>query len=392
MPRKRNPVPSYLHHRPTGQAYVRIGKKFTYLGPYGSAESKAKYTQIVGRLEVVAEVETVPTLPLSQVGETITDLAAAFCDAHLGGYSQSERDYYRSAIELLLAVAGSRTAAEFGPRALAEVRERMVAKRWTREHVNAQVRRVRRVFRWAESVELAPAGKWHQLRTLEGLKAGKTTAPDQRKNRGVADEVVERTIPFLSPTVGAMVRFQRLTGCRPQDVCRLNVREIDRSRPVWVFRPQAHKTAWRGQDHTVYIGPRAQAVILPLILGREEEPAVFSPRSAWDERRQAGKKGGRTNYRPKGPPITVGLRFTTATYGRAVERAIARVNEQAARPEDLIPEWRPNDLRHATATEVRQKFGLEAAQKLLDHRHASTTEGYAKLIDETAERVAMENG
>lgn len=391
MPRKKNPVPSYLHHKATNRAYIKVGKVFTYLGVYGSAESKERYARLVG----LAQPEPPPAAPmvdLGAVGQTVKDVSAAFLDRHMNGYSQSERRYYLAAVQVLIDVAGLLTVHTFGPRALAEVRGVMVGRGWTREHVNAQVRRVRKVFRWAESVELAPAGKWFQLKTLEGLARGKTTAKDQRRKEGVPDWAVDRTIPHLSATVAAMVRFQRLTGCRPQDVCGLRWADIDRSRDVWVFRPSAHKTAHRGHSREVYIGPQAQAVILPLVAGREEATAVFSPRVAWGERRQAKKAGGRKGYTSKGPPLAVREVYDTMSYLRAVERGIARANAGVEKPEDRVPEWRPNALRHAAGTEMRQKHGLEVAQKLLGHRHASTTEIYAKLVDETAERAARADG
>lgn len=57
MPRKRNPVPSYLRHKPSGQAYVALttpegGKRFVYLGVYGSDESRREYTRVVAELGV----------------------------------------------------------------------------------------------------------------------------------------------------------------------------------------------------------------------------------------------------------------------------------------------------------------------------------------------------
>src|SRR5439155_564319 len=39
--------------------------------------------------------------------------------------------------------------------------------------------------------------------------------------------------------------------------------------------------------------------------------------------------------------------------------------------------WQPNQLRHTYATEVRRTYGLEAAQVLLGHSKADTTETYA---------------
>ena len=59
MPRQKNPVPSYLKHRPTGQAFVKIDGKFHYLGAYGSPESRTAYGNLVGRtlrgLDPIAE-------------------------------------------------------------------------------------------------------------------------------------------------------------------------------------------------------------------------------------------------------------------------------------------------------------------------------------------------
>jgi hypothetical protein len=42
-------IPDYLLHRPSGQARVRINGRDHYLGLYDSAESKAKYQELVKR-------------------------------------------------------------------------------------------------------------------------------------------------------------------------------------------------------------------------------------------------------------------------------------------------------------------------------------------------------
>ncbi len=41
-------VPKYSHHKPTGQAYVRLNGKFLYLGKYGSDESHRRYEATIG--------------------------------------------------------------------------------------------------------------------------------------------------------------------------------------------------------------------------------------------------------------------------------------------------------------------------------------------------------
>ena len=46
MPKKRKP--SYLRHKPTGQARVRIDGRDHYLGAYGSPESYERYEDLIG--------------------------------------------------------------------------------------------------------------------------------------------------------------------------------------------------------------------------------------------------------------------------------------------------------------------------------------------------------
>ena len=43
-----------------------------------------------------------------------------------------------------------------------------------------------------------------------------------------------------------------------------------------------------------------------------------------------------------------------------------------------VPRWTPGRLRHNAGTQVRSKFGAEAAQLVLGHQNLSTTEIYAE--------------
>ena len=47
-------LPKYSLHAPTGQAYVRIGGKFHYLGEYDSEDSRKRYDEVVGKLSPIA--------------------------------------------------------------------------------------------------------------------------------------------------------------------------------------------------------------------------------------------------------------------------------------------------------------------------------------------------
>ena len=57
-----------------------------------------------------------------------------------------------------------------------------------------------------------------------------------------------------------------------------------------------------------------------------------------------------------------------------------------------IKPWTPLQVRHAKATEVRHKFGLEGAQVTLGHSKADVTQTYAERDLELAKRIAKEIG
>ena len=50
MARKPNVFPSYLHHKSSGQARVRIDGHDYLLGPYGSEESRIRYGELIAKL------------------------------------------------------------------------------------------------------------------------------------------------------------------------------------------------------------------------------------------------------------------------------------------------------------------------------------------------------
>jgi site-specific recombinase XerC len=54
--------------------------------------------------------------------------------------------------------------------------------------------------------------------------------------------------------------------------------------------------------------------------------------------------------------------------------------------------WAPNQLRHAAATEVRAKFGLEGSQVTLGHASADVTQIYAERDLQKAVEIARKVG
>lgn len=126
-------------------------------------------------------------------------------------------------------------------------------------------------------------------------------------------------------------------------------------------------------------------ILLEFMLDRPTDAYLFSPRDAERERRDKCKTHRRTNRKPN-PVKTerkLGEHYTAASYRRAVERACGKAG---------VPVWTPHRLRHNAATEIRQEFGLEAAQVMLGHSRADVTQIYAERDSELALKVAGERG
>jgi integrase len=57
-----------------------------------------------------------------------------------------------------------------------------------------------------------------------------------------------------------------------------------------------------------------------------------------------------------------------------------------------IPRWSPNQLRHSAGTELRKRYGLEAAQVVLGHSKADVTQIYAERDLDKAAAIVREVG
>jgi hypothetical protein len=87
------------------------------------------------------------------------------------------------------------------------------------------------------------------------------------------------------------------------------------------------------------------------------------------------------------------------SYNHAIARGVERANRELARTAAAegktftpIPGWTANRLRHARATAVRARHGLEAAQVVLGHARADATQLYAERNLSLAVKVAAEDG
>jgi len=427
MPRLTHQVPKYRKHRASGQAIVTIAGKDHYLGPHGTKASHALYDRLVAEY-LSAGRQVIEPAKASSV--TVVEVLAAFwrhCKLYYvkDGKPTHERAAFKRIICDVRKLYGSVPAADFGPRSLKAIRQIWLTRKQSRRTINQSARRLVGIYRWAASEEMIPVAIPQALATVAGLKRGRTEAHDPPPVTPVDIWVVERTIPHLPEIIRDMVRIQLLTGMRPGEICKLRPADVNRAEDVWEYRPTSHKTEHHGRSRVVFIGPEAQAVLKPYLL-RDAIAACFSPTesvAAFQQAKHAARKtalscGNRpgTNRKasPKKKPQS---QYDPSSYRRAIHRACdeafppteplqKRADETTKEFLDRLNEseklalvkwqsnqrWSPNQLRHSAATEIRRKFGLEAAQVILGHAAADITQVYAERDAEKAREVVRQIG
>jgi integrase len=446
MPTPGSKPPAYRLHckkhavtHPPGRAIVKLRGKVHYLGQYGSRESWAEYHRLIA--VYLAEQNEPPRLPAEEF--TITNLVAAWRRHAVIHYSKDgqqtgEVGNFDEACKPLVFKFRELLASDFGPLKLQEVRELMV-NGWTNENgkviaglsrgvVNSRTNRIRRIFKWAISQELCPASVLEALKSVAPLLEGRSNAREMPPVLPVRDCDVEATLPFLPEVVADMVRFQRLTACRPGEVRSLRGIDIDRSSDPWAYRPRRHKTQHFGRERLILIGPRAQQILLPYLSPqtaqqpllpylageaaddsfkmRDPEAYCFTPAESERKRKARMRSHRKTRVQPSQenrakdcPKAKLKAGYGKNSYANAIRRACDLADEAAhvedpsvPREQRIIPRWAPNQLRHAAATEIRKRFGLEASQVVLGHSSADVTQIYAETDRARAVEIIRQIG
>ena len=427
MPWPSNHVPKYRKHRASGQAIVNIAGQDHYLGPHGTKASHALYDRLVA--EYLSAGRQVIE-PAKATTITVVEVLAAFwkhCKVYYvkDGKPTHERAAFKRIIRDVRKLYGTVPAAEFGPRSLKAVRQTWLDRNQSRRTINQNARRLVGIFRWSASEEMIPVAIPQALGTVSGLKKGRTEAYDPPPIMPVDISVVERTIPHLPEIIRDMVRIQLLTGMRPGEICKLRPADVNRTEDVWEYRPQSHKTEHHGRSRVVFIGPESQAVLKPYLL-RDSLAPCFSPAESIAAFLQAKHETRKTSLscgnrpgtnRQSNPKKRPSSQYDPGSYRRAIHRAcddafpppgalrkladetekafIERLTDQqkaALVKWQSDQRWSPNQLRHTAATEIRKKFGLEAAQVILGHAAADITQVYAERDADKAREVVRQMG
>ena len=131
------------------------------LGPWGTDESHEKYARVLAAWESAGRrLPDSDRQTVSADALTITMLCHRYWAEVVPSYAPREQLNMKLVIRLLRELYGSLPAESLGPCELRLVRDAMISRDpnavrphrgWARGHINGQVGRIRRIFRWAAS-------------------------------------------------------------------------------------------------------------------------------------------------------------------------------------------------------------------------------------------------
>ncbi len=387
MGRKKDDLPTIC--RSGSSAVIHLNYQKFSLGPYGSQQAFENYHRIIAEWLASGKSKSYGRRDKLLTVKQLCDEYVEHCKEYYGTGNNSEVYRVGRVIKTLVKLYGSKPAQEFGVVQFKAVRQSLVIDGLARRNTNAMMKRLVRIFKWLANEGRLDASVPQALAMIPGLQRGRTVAREPPPVLPVDDKTVEATLPHLTQVVADMVRFHRLTGCRPAEVCMITPGDVDRSGEVWTYRPSHHKTEYLGKDRIIPVGPKAQEVLLPYLL-RPAECFCFSPKESEQQRLEAlharrstplfcGNRPGTNRKRRRDIVKQAGSSYDPRSYRKAIYYACVKGG---------IKPWAPNRLRHAAATEIRKKFGLEAAQVVLGHSQANITQIYAERDQELACRVA----
>jgi len=320
------------------------------------------------------------------------------------GIPTGEYNHIRYSLNPLIDCFATLAIDEFGPLKLEYVRQHMIDLDWSRGVVNQRIGRIKRMFKWATSKQVISPMVYQGLLTVDGLKRGRCTARETGFVKPVDEKYVYAVLPYTTPVVAAMIELQLLTGMRPGELVIMRPCDINRTGEIWRYYPEKHKNQYRRIERIVSIGPRGQQILRPFLL-RGQQEYCFSAIESEQYRRDkltenrktplsCGNRVG-TNRKEK-PQRRPGKRYDSASYGKAVRKAImtARraIKKRGGDPDKEMPKWTPYQMRHTAATKVRKYFGYESAGAALGHTNMSATAIYAERNQDLADEAARKLG
>jgi integrase len=372
--------PRYCRHKARNLAYVRISDEQIYLGPWNSPESRERYDELIIQWRRDHDVTGQLSLTLGQLCILFTKHADDYY-RRPDGTPTGEANNIRGALKHVCMMYRAVPVCEFGPMKLKAVRQRMIDRGVVRTNINRHIARVKQMVKWGVENEMIQAGVHMALSTVRGLRPGRSAAVESEPVMPVPQGDIDAALPYMTPTVQAMVRLQLLTGMRPSEARAMCCKDIDQTGTVWVYTPQEHKTRHWGKRRLVLIGPRGQ-LVLRQYLTNDPELFVFRP--------AVGRSEYITQHCREGAAVVVrnadgdNKPYTHCGYDSSIRRACKRAG---------VTPWSPGRLRHNAGTNIRKEIGdVDAARVILGHSDTTVTTIYAMRDLARAKEVMLQIG
>ena len=413
-PRKKicNGIPYVVVTLPDGSGK----RKDKVLGRWDSPRAETEYSRLIQEWETNGR-----RLNEAKVGGsdlTINELLDRFWEhveryyRHPDGSPTSEVDNHKLSLRPLRFHYEHTLAREFGPLALKAVRKAMVTG-YEHPEYGPQDALARRGQPTSVASSGCSNGPWRTNSSAIGVPGSKRSRRESRPLRRQGDEarqpvaepIIEAVLPHVLLPVRAMLEVQLLTGMRPGEV--VVMRRATSTRPArsGTTASPATRTAWRGHERIVALGPKAQAVIRPF-LKPSGDAFLFSPRDAIEALRKEKRENRKTKVQPsqadrkkKSPKKGPGDRYSVRSYSQAVAKGCMKADAAAHEEDDtlaaetvIVPQFHPHQIRHTTANRLRREFGLDTARVVLGHKSAQITEVYAALDNSKAAEVMAKLG
>jgi integrase len=401
MPRTPNVLPTYRQHASSGQAVCTVrladgSRKDLYLGVYDSPAAKSEYHRVVALVATNGGIYPTGSLELT-ISEALVKYGRHIESHYIGpdGKPTGTGDDIKVTLGYLKRIFGPTLLADFGPPQLKAIRQAMVDDGRVREQVNKRTSQVRQFFRWCVEEQLVAPTVLLGLQAVRALDCGRSGVKEGQPRQPADPVAVEKSLPFMSPAVRAVVQLLRLTGARPSEILLMTPGELDRTGDIWVLKPRYHKTSWRGKSRTLFLGPESQVVLLPWLDGVEPDQYVFRPRQSERLRnllrseKRLAKRWPSHIARNEAKRVVRRKRAPSECYDRqSLGRAIRRACKRAG-----VTPFCPYALRHLRAVELREKYGLETVRAVLGHSYKAMADHYSKAADAAlASRAALGSG
>ena len=362
-------------------AVVYVNSQKLRLGKWDKKADRPTESALKAYARFVAEWIVSPTtagLNRQDGGVTVNVLTTAFLEEKKATALKSDYRSYQIALHAILQLYDDVPADSFSPKCLKAVRSLFVERGYSRGYCNKLTSLIKTVFRWGVSEELVTESTYNALRCVTALEVGRTAAPERKRRTAVSDEDVDATLEYLTPTVAAMVRLQRITAMRPSEICRMTPGQIDRSSDLWLYRPHKHKGTWRNHDRIIHLGIVEQKILTPYITGKKDDAAVFSPITSTAEYLKQKSALRKTKVPPSQQKRhEVALKrerkkkpqefWTPDAYARSIKNAIIKANKEREK-DDRIKHWTPYQLRHAAISRIVLEEGVDVARAIAGHR------------------------